>query len=78
VPLPSGKGYQARNADDLVKAGGGIVIAQDRTEEIIATSIDLLTDDVKRKSMAETAIASKHGDVARTIADHILDVGRED
>lgn len=74
VPLPSGKGYQARNADDLVRAGGGVVITQDHPEEIIAMAIDLLTDDVKRKAMTETAAASKHTGVARTIADHILDV----
>jgi UDP-N-acetylglucosamine--N-acetylmuramyl-(pentapeptide) pyrophosphoryl-undecaprenol N-acetylglucosamine transferase len=77
VPLPSGKGYQGRNAEDLVKAGGAVVIAQDHTEEIIATAIDLLTDDVKRKAMTETAAASKHIGVARTIADHILDVAND-
>jgi UDP-N-acetylglucosamine--N-acetylmuramyl-(pentapeptide) pyrophosphoryl-undecaprenol N-acetylglucosamine transferase len=74
VPLPSGRGYQARNADDLVKVGGGVVIAQDHTDEIIATAIDLLTDDVKRKAMTETANASKHRGVAKKIADHIVDV----
>lgn len=78
VPLPSGKGYQARNADDLVSVGGGVVISQEHTEEIIATAIDLLTDDVKRKSMTETAKASKHRGVAKTIAAHIVDVADVD
>ena len=78
VPLPSGKGYQARNADDLVRVGGGVVIAQDHTDEIIATAIDLLTDDVRRKAMTETASASKHRGVAKTIAEHIVDVANVD
>jgi UDP-N-acetylglucosamine--N-acetylmuramyl-(pentapeptide) pyrophosphoryl-undecaprenol N-acetylglucosamine transferase len=77
VPLPSGKGYQGRNADDLVRAGGGVVIPQDRTEEVIAMAVDLLTDDVKRKTMTETADASKHRGVARTIADHIMEVAND-
>jgi UDP-N-acetylglucosamine--N-acetylmuramyl-(pentapeptide) pyrophosphoryl-undecaprenol N-acetylglucosamine transferase len=74
VPLPSGKGYQGRNADDLVNAGGGVVIPQDRKDEIIATAIDLLNDDVKRKAMTETATASRPSGVADTIADHIMGV----
>jgi UDP-N-acetylglucosamine--N-acetylmuramyl-(pentapeptide) pyrophosphoryl-undecaprenol N-acetylglucosamine transferase len=75
VPLPSGKGYQARNATDLVDAGGGVVIPQDRPDEIISTAIDLLNDDVRRKAMAETAVASRHHGVAQTIADHVMEVG---
>ena len=78
VPLPSGKGYQARNADDLVKAGGGVVISQDRSDEIIATAIDLLSDDAKRSAMAQTAVASRHGGVAQIMADHVMEVGLDD
>jgi len=74
VPLPAGKGYQGRNAEDLVKAGGGVVVAQDHRTEIISTAIDLLTDEVKRKTMADTAVASQHRGVAGTIADHVLEV----
>ena len=78
VPLPSGKGYQALNATDLVDAGGGVVIDQTRSDEIIATAKDLLADDVKRKAMADTAVASSHQGVAQTIAEHILEVGSGD
>jgi UDP-N-acetylglucosamine--N-acetylmuramyl-(pentapeptide) pyrophosphoryl-undecaprenol N-acetylglucosamine transferase len=75
VPLPSGKGYQARNATDLVLAGGGIVIDQQRTDEIIVTALDLLEDDTRRKAMSDTAVATRHHGVARAIADHIMEVG---
>jgi UDP-N-acetylglucosamine--N-acetylmuramyl-(pentapeptide) pyrophosphoryl-undecaprenol N-acetylglucosamine transferase len=75
VPLPSGRGYQAKNATDLVFAGGGIVIDQDRTEEIIVTALALLEDDTRRNAMAHTAVASRHHGVAQTIADHLMEVG---
>jgi UDP-N-acetylglucosamine--N-acetylmuramyl-(pentapeptide) pyrophosphoryl-undecaprenol N-acetylglucosamine transferase len=78
VPLPAGKGYQALNAADLVDGGGGIVIAQDHKDEIIAAAIDLLTDEAKRGTMTETAVASRHSGVARTIAEHVLEVARDD
>jgi UDP-N-acetylglucosamine--N-acetylmuramyl-(pentapeptide) pyrophosphoryl-undecaprenol N-acetylglucosamine transferase len=75
VPLPSGKGYQAKNATDLVLAGGGIVIDQERTDEVIATALELLEDETRRKAMADTAVASRHHGVAQTIADHVMEVG---
>ena len=75
VPLPAGKGYQARNAEVLVTAGGAVVVAQERRDEIISTAIDLLGDEVKRKAMADTATASQHRGVARTIAEHVMEVG---
>ena len=78
VPLPAGKGYQALNATDLVDGGGGIVIAQEHNEEIIAAAIDLLMDEAKRKTMTETAVASRHSGVAATIAAHVLEVARDD
>lgn len=77
VPLPAGKGYQARNAEDLVNAGGGIVVAQEHREKIISVALDLLGDDVKRKTMADTAAASKHRGVAKTIAEHVMEVGSD-
>lgn len=76
VPLPSGKGYQARNAADLVNAGGGMIIHQDQPDEIISTAVEMLHDDVRRKAMAETAVASRHQGVAQTIAYHVIEVGR--
>ncbi|MEN8041665.1 MAG: UDP-N-acetylglucosamine--N-acetylmuramyl-(pentapeptide) pyrophosphoryl-undecaprenol N-acetylglucosamine transferase [Actinomycetota bacterium] len=76
VPLPAGKGYQARNADDLVKAGGAVVIDQGETDRIIATAVELLLSEEKRKRMADTASASQPRGVARTIAEHVLEVAR--
>jgi UDP-N-acetylglucosamine--N-acetylmuramyl-(pentapeptide) pyrophosphoryl-undecaprenol N-acetylglucosamine transferase len=78
VPLPAGKGYQALNARDLVSSGGGIVISQDRRDEIIAAATDLLTDKVKRSAMAKTAIASRHRGVAQIIAERVLEVANDD
>ncbi len=78
VPLPAGKGYQARNADDLVKAGCGIVIDQEDKDKIISTAVDLLSDEVRRKTMSDTAVASAHRGVARTIANHVLEVAGDE
>ncbi|GMQ93069.1 MAG: undecaprenyldiphospho-muramoylpentapeptide beta-N-acetylglucosaminyltransferase [Acidimicrobiia bacterium] len=72
VPLPAGRGYQGLNAGDLVKTGAGIVIGQERRNEIIDTAHALLADEVKRKEMSDTAKASQHHGVARSIAEHVL------
>jgi len=72
VPLPAGRGYQGMNAGDLVRAGAGIVIGQERRNEIIDTARVLLTDEVKRKEMSDTATESQHRGVARAIAQHVL------
>ena len=77
VPLPAGKGYQALNAGDFVKAGGGIVIAQDRRDEIINTVQDLLGDEVKRKQMSDTSTVSRHQGVARAMAQHLIVVASD-
>ncbi len=74
VPLPAGKGYQALNAQDFANVGGGIVITQDRRDEIIHTAKVLLGDEVKRKQMSDTATASRHHGVAREIAQHLIEV----
>lgn len=74
VPLPAGKGYQALNAEGFAKVGGGVVIAQDRRDEIIHTAQILLGDEVKRKQMSDTAAASRHHGVAREIAQHLIEV----
>jgi len=74
VPLPAGKGYQASNADDLVRAGGGVVIDQDRRDEIIGTAESLLTDEVKRKEMSDIATASQHHGAALAIAQRVIEV----
>jgi hypothetical protein len=61
-----------------VSSGGGIVISQDRRDEIIAAATDLLTDKVKRSAMAKTAIASRHRGVAQIIAERVLEVANDD
>ncbi len=77
VPLPAGKGYQALNAEDFAKVGGGVVIAQDRRDEIIHTAQVLLGDEVRRKQMSDTATASRHHGVAREIAHHLIEVASD-
>jgi len=74
VPLPAGKAYQALNACDFARTGGGIVIAQDRRDEIIDTAKGLMRDEVKRKQMSDTATASRHRGVARDIAQHLIEI----
>lgn len=77
VPLPAGRGYQGKNAADLVAVGGGVVIEQDQRSEIISTAEGLLGDEAERNKMSNAARASRHRGVAKTIASHVMEVAGE-
>jgi UDP-N-acetylglucosamine--N-acetylmuramyl-(pentapeptide) pyrophosphoryl-undecaprenol N-acetylglucosamine transferase len=68
VPLPAGKGYQAMNALDLERAGGTVIVRQDR----IATVPDILTgligDPSQLGAMRDGARSVAKPDAARRIA----------
>ncbi|RPI23914.1 MAG: UDP-N-acetylglucosamine--N-acetylmuramyl-(pentapeptide) pyrophosphoryl-undecaprenol N-acetylglucosamine transferase, partial [Actinobacteria bacterium] len=51
VPLPAGRGYQGRNASDLERAGGTVVLPQDRIGDAMAAVIELLGDPPGRERM---------------------------
>lgn len=68
VPLPAGRGYQARNADDLAAAGGTVVVEQEHGAEIVAAVRRLLADTQERDRMARAAASVGHPEAAQTIA----------
>lgn len=74
VPLPAGRGYQGANADDLVRSGGAIVMSQADKSDIVAASSLMLHDDAKLKEMRDAGAVVRRIGVARTIAEHALEV----
>jgi UDP-N-acetylglucosamine--N-acetylmuramyl-(pentapeptide) pyrophosphoryl-undecaprenol N-acetylglucosamine transferase len=69
VPYPHGNGEQARNAAQVVEAGGGLLLADDDcTAAWVATEIPALLGDAERRQGMEAALAG----VARTDAAAVL------
>lgn len=68
VPLPAGRGYQARNADELVAAGGAVVVDQERPAEIVASIDRLLRDSAERDRIGKGAATVGHPEAAQTVA----------
>ncbi|WP_439099619.1 glycosyltransferase, partial [Actinomyces urogenitalis] len=54
VPLPIGNGEQARNAADVVAAGGALLIPNAQfTADSVGTVLDIVTDTSARTRMAQ-------------------------
>jgi UDP-N-acetylglucosamine--N-acetylmuramyl-(pentapeptide) pyrophosphoryl-undecaprenol N-acetylglucosamine transferase len=68
VPLPAGRGYQARNALDLERAGGAVVVPQERIHDAVAAVVDLLGDGRSRLEMARRAASVGHPEAADVVA----------
>jgi len=68
VPLPAGRGYQARNASDLERAGGTIVVPQDRIGDALTAVGELLGDEAARERMAKSAASVGHPESAHVVA----------
>jgi len=77
VPLPAGRGYQGKNAADLVAVGGAIVIDQGERTEIIMTAEGLLGDEAQRTKMSNAARVSRHRGVALAMATHVMELAGE-
>lgn len=60
VPLPAGRGYQARNAEDLAESGGAVVIDQTTPETAASTVLDILNSDEARTAMGEADSGVDH------------------
>jgi UDP-N-acetylglucosamine--N-acetylmuramyl-(pentapeptide) pyrophosphoryl-undecaprenol N-acetylglucosamine transferase len=67
VPLPAGKGYQAMNAHDLERAGGTIIVAQDRIAEIPGILEGLIGDPERLAAMRDGARLAARPDAAQRI-----------
>ncbi|HWC35767.1 MAG TPA: undecaprenyldiphospho-muramoylpentapeptide beta-N-acetylglucosaminyltransferase [Mycobacteriales bacterium] len=71
VPLPIGNGEQRLNAEPVVAAGGGLMVADaDLTPEWLrASMLPLVTDPVRRRTMGEAARGFGRLDADRELAD---------
>jgi UDP-N-acetylglucosamine--N-acetylmuramyl-(pentapeptide) pyrophosphoryl-undecaprenol N-acetylglucosamine transferase len=71
VPLPIGNGEQRLNADPVVSAGGGLMVADtDLTPEWLrANLLPLLADPDRRRTMGEAARGFGRLDADRQLAD---------
>ena len=70
VPLPIGNGEQARNAADVVEAGGALLVDDaDLTPHVVRDRVlPLLTDTERRATMAAQAARVGPGDGAQSLA----------
>ncbi|NLE97827.1 MAG: undecaprenyldiphospho-muramoylpentapeptide beta-N-acetylglucosaminyltransferase [Propionibacterium sp.] len=80
IPLPWGNGEQARNAEALVAAGGGVLLdeAELTADSLGSTVLGLFSAEDQLEQMATTAKAMYPADAAETLARAVLDVaGKE-
>ncbi|MEA3502835.1 MAG: UDP-N-acetylglucosamine--N-acetylmuramyl-(pentapeptide) pyrophosphoryl-undecaprenol N-acetylglucosamine transferase [Actinomycetota bacterium] len=68
VPLPAGKGYQALNARDLERAGGALVIGQDRIADVPPLLWSLVSDPDRLAAMRSGARSVAKPNAARRVA----------
>ncbi len=72
VPLPAGGGYQARNAEDLVRAGGALVVDQTTVDEVAGAVVAVLDDADTLSTMAAAESDVDHRLAASIMADEIM------
>jgi UDP-N-acetylglucosamine--N-acetylmuramyl-(pentapeptide) pyrophosphoryl-undecaprenol N-acetylglucosamine transferase len=76
VPLPHGNGEQALNAEPVVAAGGGVLVADAELtgERVLAELVPLLGDPAQLEAAGKAARASGHADADERLARLVLDV----
>ncbi len=74
VPLPAGKGYQGRNADDLSRAKGTIIIDQEEVGEVPGILRSLVADPDRLATMRAGALSVARPDAARHVAAIVKEV----
>lgn len=76
VPLPIGNGEQARNARDVVAAGGAVLVDNaDFTPEWATEHLPALLDPQKRQEMSKAARKVAPSDAAMKLAQFAADLG---
>lgn len=78
VPLPIGNGEQALNGEEVVAAGGALMVldAELDAEHLRTEVLPLLLDDQRRGAMADAARAFGITDAAEVMADVVIGVAR--
>jgi len=78
VPLPIGNGEQRRNAEPVVRAGGGLLVEDSSlTPAVVLGSVrDLLLDDLRLTSMASATTRFGRRDAALRMAELTLSTAR--
>ena len=78
VPLPHGNGEQRLNAEPIVAAGGGLLVADDdlTPDWISATLLPVLTDRQQVAAMSQAAAASGSRDADADLAAVVIGVAR--
>ena len=74
VPLPHGNGEQALNAEPVVAAGGGVLVADAELtgERVLAELVPLLGDPAQLEAAGKAARASGHADADERLARLVL------
>ncbi|MGI9529097.1 MAG: UDP-N-acetylglucosamine--N-acetylmuramyl-(pentapeptide) pyrophosphoryl-undecaprenol N-acetylglucosamine transferase, partial [Acidimicrobiia bacterium] len=74
VPLPAGKGYQGKNAADLVASGGGVVVEQTDVASVAAAARELMADSDRIERMRAAPRTVDHAEAASIVAARTLEV----
>ena len=74
VPLPAGKGYQAMNAHDLERAGGTVIVDQDRIGEVPDILTRLIANPDQLAAMRDGARSVAKPDAARRVASALREI----
>lgn len=72
VPLPAGKGYQARNAAELAMRGSALIVEQTTPDDVAATTASLMGDGDRLVAMRDASAAKPVTDAAAVMADAIV------
>jgi UDP-N-acetylglucosamine--N-acetylmuramyl-(pentapeptide) pyrophosphoryl-undecaprenol N-acetylglucosamine transferase len=73
VPLPAGRGYQAMNAHDLDRAGGTVIVDQDRIADVPDLLRRLIRDPARRARMEAGARSVARTDAASRVARALME-----
>ena len=78
VPLPHGNGEQARNADFLIEAGAGVLVADaDLTADRLVTQVTgLLADPARLDRMSAECRTLVPADASAALAEMVLEAAR--
>ncbi|MGI5817498.1 MAG: undecaprenyldiphospho-muramoylpentapeptide beta-N-acetylglucosaminyltransferase [Armatimonadota bacterium] len=76
VPYPHAGGHQRRNAEPLAEDGAAIIVEDERftAERLLSAVREVLSDDDRRREMADAAQAAAKPGAARDVADMVLQV----